>query len=424
MKHLQAKDGVLAVQHLLAMFGATVLVPLLTGFSPSVALFCAGLGTLIFHLFTKGMVPVFLGSSFAFIGALSAVAGAKGIPAAQGGIIVAGLLYFVFALFARLLGADFIRRLFPPVVTGPVIIVIGLSLTGVGVKDAFGFTDNTEFTGQTWINILTALFTFAVVVFSMNKAHGFLKLIPILIGIASGYMLCVILHACGVFPMDFSSIKSAAWVNVPYRDGFFSLPSFDMESIVMIAPIALVTFMEHIGDITTNGAVVGKDFFKDPGLHRTLLGDGAATLAAGFLGGPPNTTYSENTGVLATTGNYNPAVLRVAAIFAMTLALIGKFGAVLLSIPIPVKGGVELVLFGMIAAIGVRIICESKIDMTKNRNLSIMAGTLCVGLGVGSLGGIPVQFGHMTLNVSALFVATAAGVLMNLIIPERKNDNV
>ena len=255
----------------------------------------------------------------------------------------------------------------------------------------------------------------------MNRAKGFFRLIPILIGIAGGYLLCLILSWAGLFHMDFHAIRTAPWINIPFKtEGFLTLPQFDWSAIVLIAPIALVTFMEHLGDITTNGAVVGKDFFKEPGLHRTLLGDGLATITAGLIGGPANTTYAENTGVLASTGNYNPATLRIAAVMAVLLGLIGKFGAFLLSIPAPVKGGVELMLFGMIASIGVRTISEAKINLADSRNLSIMAGTLCVGVGLNAIGGIPLIVGDMKLTISALFVATIVGVFMNLLIPEKK----
>ena len=314
-----------------------MLVPLITGMSPSVALFTAGIGTLLFHLCTKGIVPVFLGSSFAFIPALCAVIGKDGIPAAQFGIIAAGAVYLVFSILAKVLGADALRKLFPPVVTGPVIIIIGLSLTGVGISDAMG--GKIEASMFALHNIIIALFTFAIVAIGMNSRFKLWRMIPILFGIFFGYILCVILHVAGLFTMDFSPIAKAPWINVPYNNGFFTLPAVNWQAVLFIAPIAIVTFMEHIGDITTNGAVVGKDFFKDPGLHRTLLGDGLATMVAGFFGGPCNTTYSENTGVLASTGNYNPALLRLAAVFALFLGLLGKFGAVLQTIPHGRKDG-------------------------------------------------------------------------------------
>ncbi len=259
----------------------------------------------------------------------------------------------------------------------------------------------------------------------MNRNKGIFQLIPILIGIAAGYLLCLVLSWFGWYEMNYAPIADAPWFNVPFKNNFLSLPIFDFHAITLLAPIALVTFMEHLGDITTNGAVVGKDFFKDPGIHRTLLGDGLASVAAGILGGPASTTYSENTGVLATTKNYNPAILRLAAIFAIILGLFGKFGAFLQTIPAPVKGGIELILFGMIAAIGIRLVCEAKLDMTDSRNLTIMAGTLCVGIGIGALndGVIPIVFSpNFKLSLSGLFVATIVGVVMNLVLPKKKNE--
>ncbi|MCR5380219.1 MAG: uracil-xanthine permease family protein [Lentisphaeria bacterium] len=414
MYKYKPKDYALGIQHLLAMFGSTVLVPLITGMSPSVALFTAGIGTLLFHLCTKGIVPVFLGSSFAFIPALCAVIGKDGIPAAQFGIIAAGAVYLIFSILAKCLGADALRKLFPPVVTGPVIIIIGLSLTGVGIADAMG--GKIEASMNALHNIIIALFTFAIVAIGMNSRFKLWRMIPILFGIFFGYILCVILHVAGFFKMNFDPIVNAPWINIPFHNGFITAPVVNWQAVLVIAPIAIVTFMEHIGDITTNGAVVGKDFFKDPGLHRTLLGDGVATMAAGFLGGPCNTTYSENTGVLASTGVYEPALLRLAAIFALILGLFGKFGAVLQTIPAPVKGGVEMVLFGMIASVGIRTIGEAKLNLSDTRNLTVMGATLCCGIGLG--GGIPIQVGGVSINISALFVATVVGVIMNLVLPK------
>ena len=414
MYKYKPKDYALGIQHLLAMFGSTVLVPLITGMSPSVALFTAGIGTLLFHLCTKGIVPVFLGSSFAFIPALCAVIGKDGIPAAQFGIIAAGAVYLIFSILAKCLGADALRKLFPPVVTGPVIIIIGLSLTGVGISDAMG--GKIEASMFALHNIIIALFTFAIVAIGMNSRFNLWRMIPILFGIFFGYILCVILHVAGLFKMNFDPIVNAPWINLPFHNGFITAPVVNWQAVLVIAPIAIVTFMEHIGDITTNGAVVGKDFFKDPGLHRTLLGDGVATMAAGFLGGPCNTTYSENTGVLASTGVYEPALLRLAAVFALILGLFGKFGAVLQTIPAPVKGGVEMVLFGMIASVGIRTIGEAKLNLADTRNLTVMGATLCCGIGLG--GGIPIQVGGVSINISALFVATVVGVIMNLVLPK------
>ena len=426
---LTGKDYALGIQHLFAMFGATVLVPLLTGFDPAVALVTAGIGTIIFHCCTKFKVPVFVGSSFAFIAAVSAAVETKGIEYAQGGIMAAGLVYLIFSLIVYLIGSDRIKNIFPPVVTGPIIVVIGVGLAGTAINDCLnGVSVAGGIGAEAGINLAIAAFTLAVVIICTLFAKGFFRLVPILIGIASGYILCVILNLCGVFAMDFSAIGNAAWINIPYvteftnsfgqTTTFFSLPKFDWGIILSIAPIAIVTFMEHIGDITTNGTVVGKNFFKDPGLHRTLLGDGLATFAAGFLGGPANTTYSENTGVLATTKNYNPAILRLAAVFAIILGLFGKFGAVLQTIPGPVKGGVELMLFGMIASIGIRSLAEANLDFTHSRNLTIVAVILTTGLGIGAIGGIPVVIGSVMLNISGLFVATVLGVLLNAILPK------
>lgn len=418
VKETTGKEYLLAFQHLFAMFGATVLVPLITGLNPSVALVTAGIGTLLFHLVTKGKVPVFLGSSFAFIAGISMAVGSKGIPYAQGGIMVAGALYLLFAIIVYYIGTDNIKKLFPPVVTGPVIIVIGLSLAGVAVNDASGVYN----ADPAWINWLIAVFVVGVVVFcNATKYKGVFKLVPILIGIASGYVLCVILDLFGIFDMDYSAFKSNAWFNVPYHtEGFFSLPKFDASIILAIAPVALVTFMEHIGDITTNGAVVNRDFFKDPGLHRTLIGDGVATLFAGFVGGPANTTYSENTGVLAATKNYNPKILRWAAVFAIILGFFGKFGAILQTIPDPVKGGVELVLFGMIAAIGIRTLAESKTDMSNFRNIMVVSLILVLGIGISITGGVDLNIAaaKISLNISGLFIATVIGVVINLILPK------
>lgn len=409
------KEVLLSVQHLFAMFGATILVPLLTGLNPAVALFTAGIGTLLFHLLTKCKVPVFLGSSFAFIAPISLVVTSEGIQYAQGGIIVAGAIYVVLSVICYFVGAERVRKFLPPEVTGPIIIVIAMGLAKTGIMHAFsGNTQVFQFDG---ITFAISFVTFLVVIAGMIFAKGFFKIVPILIGLIVGYALSAILGACGVYTMNYKPILDAAWFNIPYvTEGFMSLPKFSASAIVAIAPIALVSFMEHIGDITTNGMVVGKDFFKDPGLHRTVLGDGIATLVAGFFGGPANTTYSENTGVLATTKNYNPKLLRLTAVFAIILGLFGKFGAVLQTIPDPVKGGIEIILFGMIAAVGIRTLAESKLDFTNSRNLIIVGTILVLGIGLSVVGGI--QIGD-TFNLSGLFIATIVGILMNIILPKK-----
>lgn len=411
MEKITGKDLALGIQHLFAMFGATILVPLLTGLNPALALVSAGLGTLIFHWCTKCKVPVFQGSSFAYLGAIAGVVGTYGIQYAQGGIMCAGLIYLLIALIAYFAGPDRIRAIFPPVVTGPVIIVIGLSLVSTAVNDSMDVT----ITGSAGISLLIALFTLAVVIICTIFAKGFFKIVPILIGLAAGYLLSVILDFCGVTQMDFAAITGAHWINIPYyTPGFCSLPKFSLSAIIAIAPIAFVTCMEHLGDITTNGAVVGKDFFKDPGLHRTLLGDGLGTLLAGFIGGPASTTYSENTGVLATTKNYNPRLLRIAAVFAIILGIFGKFGAVLQTIPTPVRGGVEFMLFGMISAIGIRTLAEANLDFAHSRNLIIVALILSVGIGFSVTGGLTIG----SLSISGLFLAVVIGVVLNLILPK------
>lgn len=442
MKNLRLKDYLLSIQHLFAMFGATVLVPLLTGMNPSVALFTAGLGTILFHICTKFKVPVFLGSSFAFLPALIAIIKSgdpfsETVPLAQGGIIFAGLFYLVFAVIVYFIGADRVKKLFPPIVTGPVIVVIGINLAAVAIKDATGtggyawadFASGLTLNGDILLNIGISVFTLAVVVICSVIAKGYFKLVPILIGIAAGYLLCVILHFAGVYTMDFSAISNASFINIPFvttdANGvtFFSLPKFDLGVILSIAPIAIVTFMEHIGDITTNGNVVGKDFIKDPGLHRTLMGDGFATALAGFLGGPPNTTYSENTGVLAATKNYNPLLLRITACIAIFLGLFGKFGAVLQTIPGPVKGGIEIILFGMIASIGIRTLSDAQLDFTHSRNLIIVGLILVLGLGLGGINGLVLNFGTVSLTLTGLFVAVVFGVLVNAILPNREEES-
>ena len=398
-----SKKILLGFQHLFAMFGATILVPTIVGLNPSVTLITAGVGTLVFHWITGNKVPVFLGSSFAFVTATQMVVSTMGIPYTQGGIIFAGLVYVALSLLVAAVGSEKVRQFFPPVVTGPVIVVIGVSLSPNGISDAS-------------TNWPIAIFVLAVVIGISVFAKGFFKLVPILIGLLSGYLVALIASLTGICPglIDLSVIAQAPIINPLWKlDGsFFTLPKFDLTAILAIAPIAFVTFMEHIGDITTNGTVVGKDFFKDPGLHRTLLGDGIATLLAGLAGGPANTTYSENTGVLAVTKVYDIGVIKLAAVFAIILGTIGKFGAVISTIPNCVKGGMEIMLFGMIAAVGMRTLAEANLDFTHSRNLIIVALILVFGLGMSS--GISL-FG---IQFSGLFVAVLVGALANKILPE------
>ena len=411
-KDSAGKLALLGIQHVFAMFGATVLVPMLTGMSPAVALFCAGVGTWIFHLCTGRKVPTFLGSSFAFIAAIQGAAQIcsdnaeigtdaylAALPYATGGIIVAGALYLVLALLVRLVGAERVRSFFPPIVTGPVVTIIGLMLAPSAINNI-----TTQIgTVNVGLNWLVAAVAIAAIFVTSLFAKGLFKLVPILIGIIAGYVAAI---CCGM--VDFTTITQAPWLDLPP----FFLPKFDMRAIGLVAPIAIVTFVEHIGDVTASSAVVGKDFIKDPGLHRTLMGDGLATMFAGLVGGPANTTYSENTGVLAATKNYNPLTLEIAACFAILISFLGKFAALITSMPGPVIGGVSIVLYGMIAAVGLRTLVENQVDFTKTRNLLIAAVMLVLGLGADkaiTIGGVA---------ISGVALAAILGIILNKILPE------
>lgn len=416
------KNLLLGIQHLFAMFGSTVLVPILTGLDPNVALFTAGLGTLIFHLCTKGKVPVFVGSSFAFIGVIQITACMYGgvdagaanytslsayqaaFPYVTGGIIVAGALYLVLALLVKLFGVERVTSFFPPVVTSPMIVVIGLTLAPTAFDNILAST--TAVPDVLWMRWVIAISVVATMIIVSIFCKGFFKLVPIVFGIAVGYLVAAIMGQ-----VDFSVFSTGSLgISAPN----FFLPKFDLSAILIIAPTTLVTFMEHIGDITTNGAVVGKNFMKDPGLHRTLLGDGLATMAAGCLGGPANTTYSENTGVLAVTKNYNPTTLRIAAVFAMLMSFLGVFQTFLSSIPGPVMGGVSIILFGMISAVGMRTLVEAQLDFTHSRNLMIVAVMLVSGLGLS--GGIQIT---ESFTISNIAICAILGVILNKVLPEK-----
>lgn len=418
------KKLILGLQHVLAMFGSTVLVPFLTGLDPAIALLAAGVGTLLFHLCAQGKVPVFLGSSFAFIGAIAVTLNPDGMDLValtspensayylenlanvKGGIIAAGIVYSVIALIIRFIGVDAVKKLFPPIVTGPIIMVIGLNLSPVAINSAFynnGALD-VKFIVISSIVVITMI---TVSIFF----KGFFKLVPILISVIVGYVASIIL---GVY--DFSALQNIEFFSLGdsyFRAKILTPPNFNVQSIMAIAPIALVVFIEHIGDITTNGAVVGKNFLVDPGVHRTMLGDGVATIFAGFIGGPANTTYSENTGVLAVTKVYDPKILRIAAIFAIVFSMIGHLAALLRTIPGPVMGGVSIILFGMIASVGVRILINANLDFSHSRNLMISAVILVLGIGIGSAG---LTIGNITM--SGLAIAAVVGVIANKILPE------
>ena len=409
---------ILGIQHTLAMFGATVLVPALTGLNTSITLFCAGLGTLLFHWITKKKVPVFLGSSFAFMAGLMAIIGDSrmGDPdfmdklaSVKGSLIIAGLVYVLFAGLIKIFGYEKVNKLLPPIVTGPIIIVIGLRLSSTAISSAFYY--NGEFSLKA---VLVTVVILTVVICVSIFAKGIFNLMPILFAIIAGYLVCLPLGFC-----DFTAVREAHFLSFMDKDimaQLLCITKFRADAILAIAPIALVTMIEHVGDITTNGAVVGKNFMVDPGIHRTILGDGLATALAGLLGGPANTTYGENTGVLAVTKVYDPSVIRIAAVFAMILGIFGKFGGFITSIPSPVTGGISIVLYGMISAVGVRILINSRLNFGNSRNLLVAAIILVLGIGCDS---IPV-YGAVT--ISGLALAAVVGIILAFILPEGEDS--
>ena len=381
------RKAALSIQHLLAMFGATVLVPLLTGFDPAVAIFCAGVGTLIFHFCTDWKVPVFLGSSFAFIPLILSVKEAFNgdLAYAQGGIMVAGLIYVILSFVIKMVGVDKIKRYFPPQVTGAMIAVIGLNLIPSALDMAL-----------TYLPI--AIITLAIAIGINKFAKGSIRQFSVIIAVFTGLALSFILKQ-----VDITTASQASWFAIPN----FRLPKFSLEAILMIAPVVLATFMEHIGDVTTNGTVVGKNFIENPGLNRTLLGDGLATIFAGFAGGPANTTYGENIGVMAITKVYSVWVIGGAAVMAICLSFVGKLSELIRSIPVPVMGGVCILLFGVIAASGIRVLVESKVDYSKSANLVMSSVIMIVGLS-----GAKLTFG--TISVQGMVLATLVAILMSL----------
>ncbi len=420
---------ILGLQHMFAMFGATILVPILVnsyfvdacgegptrGLTVAVTLFCAGFGTLLFHVCTKFKVPAFLGSSFAFLSGFSTVAHLDtGMYAtmsvndkaayACGGVVVAGLLYLVLALIIRLVGVKRVMRFLPPVVTGPVIICIGLSLAGSAINNA----------STNWFLALVALTV--IIVFNI-WGKGMFKIIPILMGVMISYVVALLMTMAGMTNPDgsailnFSAIATSGWVGVPP----LQICKFDVTAILVMAPIAIATMMEHVGDMSAISATVGENFIANPGLHRTLLGDGLATSMAGFLGGPANTTYGENTGVLELSRVHDPRVIRIAAVFAIIVSFIPKVSAIISTMPSAIIGGVSFMLYGMISAIGVRNVVENKVDLTKSRNL-IIAGVIFV-CGLGFSSGITFTVGGTPITLTALAIAAIAGILLNMILP-------
>ena len=416
----------LGLQHLFAMFGATVLVPILVSgyglpLSIQTTLLFAGLGTLLFHVCTKFKVPAFLGSSFAFLGGFEAVAqldagkfatmtGEEKLPYALGGVVVAGLLYLVLALLFKLVGAKKVMRFFPPIVTGPIIILIGLNLSGTAIKNA----------STCWWLALVAI---AIIIVANIWGKGMVKIIPILLGVVGSYVVALIATLCGAQLPDangvmqplinFAEVHSAGIVGLQK----FVIAKFDVTSILVMAPIAIAAMMEHIGDVSAISSTTGKNFIEDPGLHRTLLGDGLATAMAGMFGGPANTTYGENTGVLALSRVYDPRVIRLAALYAIILSFSPKFDALVNSIPTAIVGGVSFVLYGMISAVGVRNVVENKVDLTKSRNLIIAAVIFVCGLGFTTTGGITFTVGSADITLTGLAIAALAGVVLNALLP-------
>ncbi|HPE36010.1 MAG TPA: uracil-xanthine permease family protein [Spirochaetales bacterium] len=402
---ITGKTVVLGLQHTFVMFGATVLVPILTGLDVGVTLFAAGLGTWLFHLVTAFKVPVFLGSSFAFIPGIAAVGASQGLPYALGGIVVAGILYVIVAVIFKFVSYENLHKILPPHVTGPMIILIGLILAPVAIQSANGTNSPAvaQAIGENGCWGL-ALFTFAAGVFVKiafpKFGWKFMSNLPVLIALVAGYILALIL---GI--VDFKAVGDAAWIGLPK----FSLPKFSVEAITVMVPIAIVTMVEHFGDVLAIGNVVGRDFIKDPGIHRTLIGDGLATSLAALIGGPANTTYSENTGAVALTGVSNPWVMRIAACFAIVLSLVPKFTALIGTIPGPVIGGISILLFGMISSIGVKNMVDAKVNLSNPKLLIITAAMLVLGLG-----GAAFKFGN--INLSGLGLAAIVGIVLNLIL--------
>ncbi len=390
--HLQnpIKRTLLGIQFLFVAFGATVLVPLLVGIDPAVALFTAGIGTLLFHLITKGSVPVFLGSSFAFIPPILAATKLYGLPETLSGLIAVGIVYGIVSAVVKVWGLRIIEKIFPSIVVGPVIMLIGLSLANVAVDMA----------KTNWIISISALLT-AVLVVIFGK--GMIKLIPIFVAIIVGYTLSVFMGK-----VDFTLIKEASWFALPK----FVFPEFNWHAIIYMIPVAVAPIIEHIGDMYAIGSVADKKFVNEPGLHRTLLGDGLATAFAGFLGGPPNTTYSEVTGAIALTKITDPRVLRIAGLTGIAFSLIAKVSAFLKTIPEAVLGGVMLLLFGMIASVGVKTLIDAKTNLNKTRNQVIISIVLTVGIG-----GAQISYGNFSLT--GIGLASLIGVILNLVLPDK-----
>ena len=418
----------LGLQHMFAMFGATVLVPALTGLSVSATLLFAGLGTLLFHLLTKGKVPAFLGSSFAFIGGYAAITQIGTdeagnaihdyslLPYACVGVACAGLLYLVLAGLIKIFGAKKVMRFFPPIVTGPIIIAIGLTLSSSAISNCSA-------------NWLVAVVAIAIVIVCNIWGKGMVKIIPIMLRVLGSSLVAVILHFTGVMqtldPGKLQAFKDAAWIGLPFKMentvfGLFSRgvdTSFLVTAIITIMPIALATMIEHIGDISAISSTCNKNYIANPGLHRTLLGDGLATILASLFGAPANTTYGENTGVLSLSKVYDPRVIRIAAVFSALVSFSPKFSALVSLMPTATIGGVSLVLYGMISAVGVRNVVENKVDFGKSRNVIIAALILVLSIGINYAGAVQIPIGSITISLSGLAVGALVGIILNAVLP-------
>jgi len=405
---MDAKDAIAGfktvfqgVQILFVAFGALVLVPLLTGLDPGVALFTAGVGTLIFQLVTRWKVPIFLASSFAFVPAITYGVQAWGVPGTLCGLAASGLLYVVLSFVVRIFGVGVVNRLFPPIVVGPVICVIGLSLAPSAVDMALGKSGGLQVVPVELALVLAGV-SLLVTLLAFLFGRSWIGLVPILCGIAAGYVLSA---ALGV--VDYAGVAGAAWVSAPA----FVFPEWNPAAILFIVPVAIAPAIEHFGDILAIGSVTGKNYLEDPGIHRTMLGDGIATIFASFVGGPPNTTYSEVTGAVALTGAYSPVIMTIAAVFAILFAFVGKIGAVLQSVPAPVMGGVMILLFGLIASLGIKQLIVNRVDLAGRKNVVILSLVLVTGIG-----GLFIPIGEFEL--AGIGLAALIGVILNLLIPE------
>ncbi|WP_435247589.1 uracil-xanthine permease family protein [Vibrio sp. nBUS_14] len=402
------KNALQGAQMLFVAFGALVLVPLLTGLDPNVALFGAGIGTLLFQLITRRTVPIFLASSFAFIAPIMFGIQTWGVGATMGGLMAAGFVYVLMGALIKVRGVAFIHKLLPPVVVGPVIMVIGLGLAPVAVNMALGKTGDgavqlIDADAALWISSISLLVTIVISVFS----KGFLKLLPIFGGIVAGYITSLIY---GV--VDFTPVAQAAWLALPN----FTAPEFNINAIFFMVFVAIAPAVEHVGDMLAISNVTGKDYLKKPGLHRTITGDGVATIAASMLGAPPNTTYSEVTGAVMLTKAFNPVIMTWAAVTAIVLALVGKLGALLQTIPVPVMGGIMILLFGSIATVGLNTLIQNKVDLHKSRNLVIVGITLVFGIG-------GMAFGIGDFSLQGVSLCGIVAILLNLVLPEELGDN-